>query len=94
LAYLPNCLFSWISPVYRWVQMFLLPNSRIHLKNLLNEILLNHKEKLYYVIFRKMDRTGDHHVEWEVKFKKPNSTNSHLFMESRPKVVVMMMEHE
>jgi hypothetical protein len=34
-----------------------------------NGVLFSHKEEQNYVICRKMDRTGDHHIKWN----KPDS---------------------
>jgi hypothetical protein len=46
-------------------------------ENIYHNRVFGHKEEWKYFVCKKMDGTGDHHVE-QVKFEKPNITYSLL----------------
>jgi hypothetical protein len=54
-----------------------------------NGALFSHKEE-WNVIFRKTDRIGDHHAEWD----KPNISCFHSYVHSRPKIIIMGHKHK
>jgi hypothetical protein len=70
---------KWPMATNEWVLQYTIIYSIIH-----------HKEKWHYVLCRKMDGTGDYHVEWDnPSSKKWNVTCFCSYVVSRPKMVIM-----
>jgi hypothetical protein len=47
----------------KYIYMYVYIQTYTHVHKHITEYLLSHKEKLNYVIFRKMNETKDHHSE-------------------------------